>query len=106
MKNSSSTDKGRAYWQKHVQAQAKSGLTQREYCRQNTISYWSFNPWKRRIENEVPGFHEILPAVVRPVPERGRQIEISVNGFIKISVPDGFASDTLRKVLAVLGAGG
>ncbi len=102
MKNSSSTDKGRAYWQKHVKAQAGSGLTQREYCRQNTISYWSFNPWKRRIENESAQFHEISPAIVQGLPVGDKLIEITVNENIRISVPEGFSLATLRDILRVL----
>lgn len=104
MKNtSSSTDKGRSFWAAHVKAQAESGLTQREYCRQNNISYWSFNPWKRRIKNEGTGFHEISPAIVQELPDENTQIEITVNDTIMISVPDGFSSDTLSEILNILG---
>ncbi|HSA16593.1 MAG TPA: hypothetical protein P5346_17775 [Spirochaetota bacterium] len=103
MKNSSSTDKGRSFWQVHVKAQAESGLTQREYCRQNNISYWSFNPWKRRIENGRTGFHEISPAIVQGLPDENKRIEITVNDTIRISVPVGFSSDTLSEILNILG---
>ncbi|HDR16249.1 MAG TPA: hypothetical protein ENN79_12350 [Desulfobacteraceae bacterium] len=102
MKRSARNGKGRSFWQAHVRAQAASGLTQREYCRRNSISYWSFSPWKRRIEREGTGFYEVLPAVVRSIPTENRQIEISINASIKISVPDGFSSDTLREILSVL----
>ena len=102
MKNTRSSTKGRSFWRAHVKAQNASGLNQLEYCRQNNISYWSFNSWKRRIENEGTGFHEILPAVVAPIPCGSRQIEISVNETIRITIPDGFSSDTLRDILAVL----
>lgn len=102
MKSSSSTDKGRSFWQKHVKAHANSVLTQREYCRQNNISYWSFNPWKRRIENEGFEFHEISPKIIRNLASENKQIEIIVNDAIKISVPEGFSATTLRDILHVL----
>lgn len=102
MKYSESSTKGRPFWLAHVKAQKASGLTQREYCQQNDISYWSFNPWKRRIENENVHFHEISPSIVQGLPAEKRQIEITVNDAIRISVPDGFSSDTLRDILHVL----
>ncbi len=102
MKNTRSSTKGRSFWRAHVKAQNASGLNQREYCRQNNISYWSFNSWKRRIENENVQFHEIYPAIIKELPGETRQIEITVNNTIRISIPDGFSAATLRDILAVL----
>ncbi|MBP7738941.1 MAG: hypothetical protein KA369_23425 [Spirochaetes bacterium] len=102
MKNTRSSTKGWSFWQAHVKAQNASGLNQREYCRQNNISYWSFNPWKRRIENENVQFHEIFPAIIKELPGETRQIKITVNNTIRISIPDGFSAATLREILAVL----
>lgn len=104
MKNTRSSTKARSFWQAHVKAQNASGLTQRVYCRQNDISYWSFNSWKRRIENESVQFHEISPTIVPALPVESRRIEITVNNIIRISVPDGFSSDTLREILTVMDA--
>ena len=69
MKTSPLNEKGRSFWQKHVKAQASRGLTQREYCRPNNISCWSYNFWKRKIENEGIGFHKISPAIVLELPD-------------------------------------
>lgn len=102
MKNTRSSTKGRSFWQAHVKAQNASGITQREYCRQNNISYWSFNPWKRRIENESVQFQEISPTIVQEQPGENRRIKITVNDTIRISVPEGFSAATLRDILAVL----
>lgn len=102
MKNTRSSTKGWSFWQAHVKAQNESGLTQREYCRQNDISYWSFNHWKPRIENESVQFHEISPTIMQGLPGENRRIAIMIGDTIRISVPDGFSSDTLREILAVL----
>jgi hypothetical protein len=102
MKNTRSSTKGRSFWQAHVKSQNASGLTQREYCRQNNISYWSFNPWKHRIENESVQFHEISPTIIHGLPGENRQIEITVNNTIRISVPEGFSAATLRDILHIL----
>jgi len=102
MKNTRSSTKGRSFWQAHVKAQNDGGLTQREYCRQNNLSYWSFNSWKRRIKNESIQFHEIPPTIVQGLSDENRQIEITVNDAIRISVPEGFSAATLRDILHVL----
>jgi hypothetical protein len=104
MKNPKSTDKGLAYWRAHVKAQRKSGLTQREYCRQNDISYWSYNPWKRKLEGRGDLFYEISPKIIQDLTVDNKNIEITVNDNIKISIPEGFSTDTLRDILHVLEA--
>ena len=42
----------RDYWQKHYQTFKAAGITQREYCRQNDLGYWTFNKWKRLFDQE------------------------------------------------------
>ncbi len=80
MKNSKSTDKRQAYWQAHVEAHSKSRLTQREYCRQNNISYWSFNSWKRSLDKEQNnGLQDISPKIIQGLSSEEKQIEMTLN---------------------------
>jgi hypothetical protein len=37
------------YWSIHISAWQKSGISQKEYCRQNNIPLTSFGNWKRKI---------------------------------------------------------
>lgn len=103
MKNSRSKKKSKSYWQPHVEAQSQSGLTQREYCRQNNISYWSFNSWKRKLEKETNEFHEISPDRIPDLSTDEKQIQITLKNQHIISIPNGFSKDTLRDILTVLG---
>lgn len=102
MKNSRSAKRGRSYWEIHAEAYKESGLTQREYCRQNDISYWSFNQWKRRLENEGKKLCEISSEVVQELAVGKKQIEIIIDKRLMIAIPDKFSKETLRDVLNVL----
>ena len=37
------------FWEGHIQAQARSGLTIKEYCRRHDISRHTFGYWKKKI---------------------------------------------------------
>lgn len=104
MENQNSSKKGLIYWQGHVEAYLKSGLNQREYCRENNISYWSFNPWKRKLASQCNELYEIPTQTVQSLTSKTKQIEIIISDKIKVTIPEGFSGNTLRNVLCVLGA--
>ena len=44
------TTNRKAFWQKHLRAWSRSGLTQAEYCRQHQLSAPAFGWWKRQLQ--------------------------------------------------------
>lgn len=53
-------------WSAHISRQAKSGLSQAEYCRHNGLHPVTFSQWKRRLKEDAhnSGFVALaLPAV-------------------------------------------
>ena len=81
-------------WQSHVEAWRKSGLSQADYCRQQSLNAKSFSVWVRRCQHELSMNKdaplEIIPIQVAPsVPAapaqacmtlrfpRGAQLELS-----------------------------
>ena len=103
MKRSRTKEENIRYWQSHVEAYRKSGLNQREYCRQQGISYWSFNPWKRKLESREQKVEEIPRDIVQSLLPTAKGIELILEGGIRISIPDGFSGETLRDLLNILG---
>ena len=92
------------YWANHVKSFHKSGLTQRDYCRQNNISYWSFNLWKRKIETSgCTGFHQVPAEIIQVEPPSDKNIEITIHDHLRISIPHDFPERTLRRILKILG---
>lgn len=45
-----------SHWERHMTLWRQSGLSQKSYCEQNGISYWSFKNWagKLKSKNEKP----------------------------------------------------
>ncbi len=40
----------REFWQAHVEARRKSGLTQRAYSREHELPEWQLSHWKHRLQ--------------------------------------------------------
>ncbi|MCP4102484.1 MAG: hypothetical protein GY750_13835 [Lentisphaerae bacterium] len=103
MKNSETTNKRRSFWQTHVEAHRISGLTQKEYCLQNNISYWSFNSWKCKMKDRDHELQEVSPEIVQGLSSDGKQIKVILDNHITISIPQGFSEETLCKILHIFG---
>ena len=53
------------FWQVHIRAWSKSGLSQNEYCRRNGLRPNQFCYWKKKIKNCKDGAVKFVPV---PVP--------------------------------------
>ncbi len=59
----------RSFWQTHVRAWGKSGLSQREYCRSHQLSSHNLAYWKKKFADEVsqPSKFVAVPVVRQAV---------------------------------------
>jgi hypothetical protein len=97
-------------WQAHLAAQAKSGLSRREYCRRQQISYHAFGYWRRKLSKT--GFNSValIPITIQPEPRRvinygsAADLTLVLPGKITITVGDNFSGTTLNRLLNVLEA--
>lgn len=95
----------REFWKSHFEEHKTTGLSQKAYCRQQNISYWSFNSWKRKLEKQNGSqFQEISAVFVRQALNNRKPFEIVVNDKIRLIVPDEFSVLSLEKILRVLSA--
>ena len=92
-------------WAKMVRQRNESGLTVTDWCKENGINlktyYYRLKRMRQAVCNEIEQ-HDIVP--VEPSESTGlaaENIEISV-GDVKVSLPDNFNEDTLRRLLGVL----
>jgi len=93
-----------AHWKRYYISFLKSGLTQREFCKQNNLNYWSFNQWKRRFDKSDQD--SSMQELSLKLPDKINQndpIEIVLNNNIRLSIPDTFSPNTLRKLITILG---
>lgn len=97
-----SSEKRNQYWQEKIKAFNESGLSQKQFCRQLNIGYWSFNQWKRRLENnqETMAVVEIQSRPVRSFDISENRIIIE-NNSMQISVPA--TSEMINAIIKVMG---
>ena len=92
-------------WSEMIRCRNESGLTVSEWCRQNDINpktyYYRLKCVRNEVYNEIEQ-HDIVPVLPKEEPDpSAEKIEISV-GDVKITLPDTFNPETLRRLLVVL----
>ena len=96
-------DSTRDFWFRHYQAFNKTGLSQREYCRNNNLGYWTFSKWKRSFEKSGKSLSlQQLPLLFAPV--KAERFEIRISNSMTLIVPEEFSDNALRRILTALGA--
>lgn len=95
-----------AEWEEMEKMRNASGLTVSEWCRQNGINlktyYYRQKRMRQAVCNELE-VHDIVPLEsVNDSEQKSEKIEISV-GDVKITLPENFNEETLRRLLGVLG---
>lgn len=98
----------RQFWQSHLDSWTISGLSQAEYCRQNSLKRHQFAYWKKRLQKdnlpiEFVQIPEETVASISTPSNTGSSLRITVSSRFTIDVPDNFTPDTLGKVLNILG---
>lgn len=98
----------RRFWQAHIHAWRKSGLLQKEYCRQYALSATQFCYWKKKFKakDEQDASPKLVPvglAVTVPQNDMGDSgLEILV-GDITIRLANNFNSEALFRAVNALG---
>jgi hypothetical protein len=104
----------RRFWEAHLQAWQRSGLTQTEYCGRQGLSRRGFCFWKRRLASLAATERSsvrFVPVAIRPDAEvRAADRDVApatgltlVTGGYRIEVGDRFVPDTLTRLLSTLG---
>ena len=95
----------REYWQRQMMLCADSGMSTKEFCRENKLSYWNFMCWKRKLRNTS---EQTLPLV--KVPElpsaddaAAAGISLIIAGNLELHIQNNYHSPTLKRLLADLG---
>ena len=94
-----------AEWAEMVRSRNESGLTVTDWCKENGINlktyYYRQKRMRQAVCNELE-VHDIVPLEpVNDAEQKSEKIEISV-GDVKITLPENFNEETLRRLLGVL----
>jgi hypothetical protein len=96
------------FWQNHIEACGKSGLSQVEYCSAHNVPLSTFGYWKRKLSNEDNSKPVFYPLTVTPVhagdadtKDTGLVLYLRDRCF-SIEIEHGFSASTLSRVLTIL----
>lgn len=96
------------YWQMHIKAQTKSGLSRAEYCRQHHLSYHAATYWNRKLSKPPSKETTLVPVTftsrikINSAPAARSVLKIILPNKIAVEVDDGFSPATLTKLLVTL----
>lgn len=96
------------YWQEQVDNWRKSGLSQAEFCRQVGISQRVLGYWKRKFksrENSVEGQTVVAVSIAHEDNPAKNPQPIIIHAWhgLRLEVPVDFATESLEKIIHVLG---
>ncbi len=111
MKSSKVEDRYRGkqrFWQTHIRAWEKSGLSINEYCRRNSLKANQFCYWKKKLSGDNQDTIKFVPIAVEhqkdaEKPEPGDSGVIISFDKISIKLNNDFNPSVLVKAVAVLG---
>lgn len=95
----------RDYWQQQIRTWKTSGLTQKQYCRSNSIALSTFCYWKSKISRAEPTAPRFYPLAIPPSlsepPDAGLMLVVGQKQF-KVQIQEKFSPTALKKLIAIL----
>lgn len=91
------------YWNQHLNRWRSDGSSQIEYCRQNNLSRFQFQYWKKRLQpsEKSPSFIEVrLSSVISK--KSSHALRLVVNDYYQIAVERDFDPVALKQLIGVL----
>ena len=84
-------------WKRHLEAQARSGLTAAEYCRREKLTNSQFLYWRSKEKTKKTG--QFVPIGGSQSEQR---FEVQVKEGVLISLPVDFYATALKRLIEVL----
>lgn len=99
------SEQKRAYYEKHLAAWKRSGLTQRAYCQQESIAYGTFKSWGNQLRSASKPlqFVEATAVEAEPAASHGLVLQISLANGSRIGVSAQASQVVVEQVLKLVG---
>jgi len=103
-----SSDQKKEFWQNHIDACEKGGLSQVEYCQIHKIPLSTFGYWKRKLNQGVKAKPVFYPIAISP--DHARYDNKNTTGLIlhlkdgrfSLEIENCFSTSTLSRVVSTL----
>ena len=96
------------FWKAHIQAWEKSGFSQNEYCRRNTLKNTQLTYWKTKFKQEESRQIRFAPVPMSAAQPVRQSIDSCDSGLavhlgkIQIKIQNNFNPESLIKVVSIL----
>ena len=103
------------FWTEVMERYEKSGLTRKEFCNQNNLSFSKFRNWrcrisrKHKVDKQVSFDNKFIPLVVTDppiskevMPSHTIDLKLDPSGNISLSIPSQFNLEYLSSLLRVI----
>jgi len=91
-------DQKMTFWSEHINSWLKSGLSQKKYCEQKDLSYWSFRTWHDKTRSVKSESKFIRLNTPFPKENHTSKISIILSGILRIEFEENISDEALRKI--------
>lgn len=90
-------------WAERIAAQQRSGISVKQFCKEQGLTEYSFYAWRKRLQKKEPvRFALVERGVARPAPASEAALELVLATGERLRIGAGVDSATLRTVLEAL----
>jgi hypothetical protein len=93
-----SHDQKKEFWSNHIRLFSQSGLSQKKYCEQENLSYWSFRTWYYKTSPEAAETKFIRVNSFKTEEKSVSKIRIILSGKIRIEFDENISEEILRRI--------
>lgn len=93
------------FWQDHFDRWKETGLSQKRYCKENSVSYWNFKSWYSKVktngETKTTKFIKLHSKQV--LHGSSGKIDIIIMNGITVRVEECISESNLKKIFLAMG---
>jgi hypothetical protein len=92
-------------WAEHIATQQRSGISVKQFCKEQGLTEYSFYSWRKRLQKKAPiRFALVDRGAARQEPSTEAALELVLATGERLRIGTGVDVGTLRRVLDVLRA--
>jgi hypothetical protein len=91
-------------WAERIAAQQRSGISVKQFCKEQGLTEYSFYAWRKRLRKKAPVRFALVDRAARQEPAAEAALELVLATGDRLRIGVGVDAATLRRVLDILRA--
>jgi len=91
-------------WRERIAKQERTGVSVKQFCKQQGLTEYSFYAWRKRLRRQVPVRFALVERGMLPGPSTETSLELVLTSGERLRIAAGVDAATLRTVLEALRA--